>query len=534
MSEDQHADEVETVGPTARTSGAARRTATIAGVAVAVAAVLSGGAYAAWSFLDGGGPHPEDVLPASTIGVVSVDLDPSAGQKISAIRSIRKFPALKDALGLQADDDLREFAFDKILEQGDCTLDFDQDIEPWLGKRAGFGAVDLGDEDPAPVIALQVDDPEKARTEFAKVVECTDPDDFAYTVGDDYLIASDSTEHAKAILAEGRRHPLADDPSYRKWTSAVGDAGVVSFYVSRAAVSYVQDLAEELGSGFAEGMVSSGVTAGAAVGPRVAADPMPEFKGMAGTVRFADGGMELSIAAGGTTDLADGREVGSRISRLPANTAIAVGFGVPQEFARALVDQLGTAVAGSPDDLVDEVESETGLVLPEDLQTLLGESVTFSLGGEVPDDLEAVDRPEQIPAGLLVHGDPDAIRAVIEKIEDHVGTRLADVPLVLDASDEAVVIATSRDYADDLLAHGGLGSADRYRAAVPEAGKASGVFYLDLDSAWRDAIADVVAGEAGDDAGRRFDENTAPLKSLGVSSWTDGDVTHTLLKLTTD
>jgi len=533
-------DDIETVGPPAGRGGGSRRTALIAVVAVVVATVLGGGAFAAYSFLNGGGPHPEDVLPASTIGVVSVDLDPSAGQKISAITSIRKFPALKEALGLHADDDLREFAFDKILEQGDCQgLDFDQDIKPWLGKRAAFGAVDLGDADPAPVIALQVSDPAKAEKQFAAVVDCTDPEHFAFVVGDDYLIASDSVDHAKAILADGARHPLAADASYRKWTGEVGDAGVVNFYVSSAAGKYFKDLVDEFGPGFGpgldEGMAGADVTAGTGVGARAAsADPFANFKGLAGTVRFADGGMELAVATGGTTDLTGGRRVGPEMSRLPADTAIALGFGVPKDFAAALVDQLGGALAASSDDLAGEVESETGMDLPDDLQALLGESLTFSLGGDVPPALDSIERPDQVPAGLLVHGDPDAIKAVIAKIEDHVGTTLADIPLVLDASDDAVVIATSQAYADELLKSGRLGSADGYRSAVPDADKASGVLYLDFDSKWRDAIADIVAGGSDDASSRTFDENTKPLKSLGISSWNDSGVTHTLLRLATN
>jgi hypothetical protein len=533
--------DIETVGPPTRPGGGSRRTAVIAVVAVVVAAVLGGGAFAAYSFLEGGGPHPEDVLPSSTIGVVSVDLDPSAGQKISAITSIRRFPALKDALGLHADDDLREFAFKKILQEGDCKgLDFDQDIKPWLGKRAALGAVDLGDADPAPVLALQVSDRAQAEKEFAAVVDCTDPEDFEFVVGDDYLIASDSAAHAKAILDDGVRHPLADDPSYQKWTGEVGDAGVLNFYVSAGAGKYFRDLVDELGLGLGPGvgagLAGADPTAGAGVGGRaVGADPFKNFKGMAGTMRFSDGGMELAVATGGTTDLSGGRVVGPQVSRLPSDTAIALGFGVPKDFAAALVDQLGGTVAGSSGDFAGEVESETGMDLPDDLQTLLGESLTFSLGGDVPASLDSVDRPDEVPAGLLIHGDdPDQIKAVIAKIEDHLGTSLADIPLVLDASDDAVVIATSQDYADELLKSGGLGSTDRYRSAVPEVDRASGLLYLDFDSKWRDAIADVVAGEDGDDAGQRFDENTKPLKSLGISSWNDDGVTHTVVKLAID
>ena len=203
-----HQTEVLSTAPTG-----SRRLLVIGLVAALVVAVLGGGAWAAYSFLSGSGPRPEEALPASTVAVVSIDLDPSAGQKIAAIKAIRKFPSLKKSLGLEADDDLRKYIFDKATESGDCDgLDFDDDVKPWIGKRAALGAVDLGDDTPAPVIALQITDRDKARTGISGIADCAGAgDDFKWAIGDDYLIASDSQEHADAILRDGEKKPLADD-----------------------------------------------------------------------------------------------------------------------------------------------------------------------------------------------------------------------------------------------------------------------------------------------------------------------------------
>jgi hypothetical protein len=252
--------EFETLGPEGPSAGS-RRTAIIAAAAVVVVAVLGGGAYAAYSFLNGGGPQPEDVLPASTVAVVSVDLDPSAGQKIAAIKSIRRFPTLKKSLGLEADDDLREYIFDKIIDEGDCkNLTFDKDIKPWLGKRAAFAGVDLGDDTPAPALALQISDPDKAKAGFEAVVKCGDPQGFAFVVGDDYLIASDTTRHAQEILDLGKKHPLADDAAYQKWTGEAGDAGVLNFYVAKRAARYAVDLLDQLSQGFTRSLTGDDST----------------------------------------------------------------------------------------------------------------------------------------------------------------------------------------------------------------------------------------------------------------------------------
>lgn len=533
-------------------AGGSRRVAIIAAVAVVVATVLGGGAFAAYSFLAGDGPQPDQALPASTIAVVSVDLDPSAGQKIAAIKSIRKFPTLKENLGLDADDDLRRWIFDMVTEDADCTgLDFADDVLPWLGKRAAFAAVDLGEDDPAPAIALQVSDAEGARSGFEAIVECADPgDDFAFVVGEDYLIASDSAEHAQAILDGGKSRPLADDEAYQKWTGEAGDPGVLSFYVSRKAAEYAIDLAGEFGGAlgedltdfdeeeFADELGDEGFTAGSAAstGTRVD-DPfeameeaLEDFQGLGGTVRFADGGMELSVAVGGLDTGEGAARIGDRIEDLPEETAVAFGFGVPGDFAAKYLDQI-EGVFGSG--FLDEAEQETGLEIPEDVQTLLGDSLSLSLGGDAPDSLEALESPEDLPLGLLVHGDADEIEAVIAKLEESLDLSLSDLPLNVEAADGKVALSPG-DYGEQLLEDGDLGAKDGFRTAVPDAERVEGVVYVDFNSAWLELLVDVIADEEGGSAAAEVEENLEPLRSLGISSWTDGDVRHGLVKISTD
>ena len=128
-----------------------RQRGVIAVVASVVAVVLiAGGGFAAWQFFAGGGPRPAEVLPASTFALVTVDLNPSGGQKVEAIRTLRKFPSWKKRTGLTPDSDVLEAIFDKALEKGPCkALDYETDVKPWIGHRAGFGGVLLGNQ-PAP------------------------------------------------------------------------------------------------------------------------------------------------------------------------------------------------------------------------------------------------------------------------------------------------------------------------------------------------------------------------------------------------
>lgn len=528
--------EVETVGPQVRPPRS-RRVTVVTVVAVAVAAVLGGGAYAAYSFLNGGGPQPADVLPASTVAVVSVDLDPSAGQKIAAIKSIQRFPLLKKELGLHADDDLRQFVFDKVTGSGACRPDFDRDVKPWLGKRAAFAGVDLGGSTPVPVIALQISDPAKARTGFDAIVRCLHPKDFAFVVGDDYLIASDSAAHAQAVLSKGKEKPLADDAAYQKWTGEAGDAGVVSFYVGKSAAEYGEKLLDQFSGGFAEGLLGDTSAGSGATGDLGSTNPFASpkkaltgFEGLGGTIRFSGGGMELSLAAGGLTTVADSPPVGDEIGDLPGDTAVALGFGVGKDYAKSVLDRLG----GQGDDLSQQAEDQAGLDLPGDLQTLLGTAVTLSLGGKAPSSLDDLHGPADLPVGLVIHGDAEKIKAIIAKVEDHLGRSLSDIPLNVDDAGGKVAIGPG-DYAgNELLKNGDLGEKHNFADAVPDADKAGAILYVDFDSAWRDLLVKAVTDEEGASSGNVLDENTKPLRSLGISSWIDGGVTHALFKLTTD
>ncbi len=154
----------------ARRSGPSPLRWVLSAVVVVLVAALIGGVTVAVRGLSGGGSQPEDALPAGAIAFAKVDLDPPAGQKINAIRFLRKFPALKDKVGLNAD--LRESLFEEMAQgAGWDDLSFDKDVAPWLGQRIGIAAYPGGEND-APrvfgaagnvVVALQVTDEAKAR-----------------------------------------------------------------------------------------------------------------------------------------------------------------------------------------------------------------------------------------------------------------------------------------------------------------------------------------------------------------------------------
>jgi hypothetical protein len=499
----------------------------VAVVASVVAVVLiAGGGYAAWQFFAGGGPRPAEVLPASTFGLVTVDLNPSGGQKIEAIKTLRKFPSWDERTGVKPDSDVLEAIFDEAFEDGPCkALDYERDIKPWIGSRAGFGGV-LLDELPAPVIALQVSDAANAEPGFAKLAKCSgmaEDEDFGWTVTDDYVIASDSEAHAKAIVAAGEKSSLAENADFQKWTEEVGGPGIMNAYLGRQAVGVLSD---GLGSGL-EDLTGEGLTEGGSGSEDEVAKAFEDFKGAAAGMKFADGGIELSFAGGGAAKAGD-KTVGKHVGALPADTAAVVALAVPTKALEAMKSDEGSE--GGLAWLGEFFAAGSGLELPDDLITLLGSSLSLSVGPDAPADLDAVEGLDELPLGLLVRGDEAKIKAVIAKVEATTGARLADLPATLSAEDGKVAIATSPGYADDLLADGSLAQDAGFEDVVSHADEAQAVGYVSFDNGWTKALREVVAEEGDKDADEVM-ENLAAVRALGASAWRDGDTAHGLVRL---
>ena len=94
-----------------------------------------------------------------------------------------------------------------------------------------------------------------------------------------------------------------------------------------------------------------------------------------------------------------------------------------------------------------------------------------------------------------------------------------------------VAVGLSQAYVDSLLKKGNLSSVAAFDAVVPQADRATGSLYVNFDAGdgWAEQLADTLSD--GDAEAR---SNIAPLDALGLSGWSDGDVEHGLLRLTTD
>ena len=528
--------------------GGSRRTALIAGGIVGAVALVGGAAWAAtWYFSSG--PDAAEVLPATTIGYAQINLDPSGDQKIEALRTFNKFPGFKDELDLDATDDIRKHLFEEIQNDGTCPdLDYAKDIEPWLGDRMAFAAVDAGEDDPSPVFVVQVSDGGEAEDGLDKLLSCgsaassDESGSSGYVVDGEWAVLAETQDLGEQVVESAEEGTLADDEDYRHWTDEAGDDGIMTLYAAPEAGNELATLMQDR-TGMAS-LASGGDLAGAAgtVGMESTesavsddtVDQLEDFKGAAIKVRFSDGSIEAQFAAEvGQTDLAEafagdsGAEV---VSTLPDDTALALGGSFEEGWFTALLEWAAEAAGdgASAEERIAEIEDESGLELPEDAETLTGEAFAIAVSSDIDiEELVNNDDASNLGVGVKVQGDPAAVEEVLDKIRPQTED---ETLLQSQASGDYVSFGPDPDWLDELSEDGDLGGFDTYRDVVPESDRASSVFYLNVDAGddWlvraledADTPADVV-------------ENVEPFSAFGVSSWFDGNTVHGLVKLTTD
>lgn len=515
--------------------GAGRRRGLLIGGGIAALALVGVGAWAATQFF-ATGSQPSEALPASTVGYASIDLDPSGVQKIEALRTLNKFPAFKEEFGLDADDDIRERIFEEIDLPDGCQLFYGEDIEPWLGDRMAIAAVDLGADDPAVVGVLQVTDADQAEAGLAKIRDCGSEGDAegGWVIDGDWAILAETEKQAQAVVDAADEGTLADDPDYQELTTAAGSAGIVSLYAAPEAGRYFDGSMGGM-TGFAEEL-EQGLTGTDTLGELTEAapsdaSPLADFKGMAVTARFDDGSLEIEGAGDSGVDmskwLGTGRG-GDVVETLPPATAVALGMGFDEGWLTQLVEQVASRSGGgmTAADLFDEASAATGLDLPQDAESLVGESAALMFGSEFdPEAFFNSGDPADLPIAMKAKGDDQAAIAVLEKIFDQQPD--ASQYLGLDSDAGYFVIGPDTELRTGILGNGGLGKTEIYQDVIRESDKASAVVFVNFN-----AGDDWLVKLAGEDP--TVVENLKPLAGFGIAVWQDDDWSHGVLRLTTD
>lgn len=567
--------------------GGGRRKAWIAG-GVTLAVVAAVGGYVGYQAVFASGPQPAEALPDSTVAYLSVDLDPSGKQKYEALQALQKFPGFSEETGLDRDSDLRRELFESIQDAGACPdVDWGDDIEPWLGNRFGVAAVDLGDDNfegapVTPVAVVQISgDEDAAEDGLEKLRDCgnvgmgglgmsMDPglagstsdepsssDEVGgWVVRDGWIVVAPTQDLAEQVSDDAAESPLTDDDDYERWTDAVGDVGILNGYAAPEAGKVLGDALAE----FSSFTVSCSATS-YPVDPddpyaseddpyddpydeycdeeatEEQADAVREmfadFDGAAMAVRFADEGMEIETASstefGGYGEYAGTDRGDDIVAGLPDDTAIAAGAGFEQGWFEAYLDYVSSInpMGEGLDEMLEVLEEVSGLALPEDVETLAGESAAVAIGPDV--DIEQLDggNAEGLPLAFKVQGDSEAIDGVLQKLlaAPEVDQEFKD-SFAYSSDGDTTVGGFDPDWNAEVADGGDLGGTDLYQDVVPESEDASAVLFVNFNAGdWVSQLA-----RSDEDA----QELLEPLAAAGMSVWTDDDVVHSLVKITTD
>ncbi|HVE97829.1 MAG TPA: DUF3352 domain-containing protein [Mycobacteriales bacterium] len=410
----------------------------IGAIATAVAVTAGVGAYAAMQ-LRGGGRQPETVAPATAFAFAKVDLDPSARQKLVVRELMRKFP---DAPQGELDEVFDEFL--RTALQGDDDVDFDRDVDPWLGDRIGVAGF-TGPSGRPSVLGIIRSKDDGAAVPALQRLAAADDSAAAYLLRDGYVLVGPdqaSLDFAVAGIADGT---LADHDEYADDVAALDGDQIVTAWADLTKA--YEAAAEDLG-----------------------ADPedVPEILADRLTGRFALGvhaERDYIEMEGVTTGVDTGSLTGSPatlLADLPGSTVAAVSaVDVGRQLEESL-DAFG-AFPGLPTraDLTASVQESFGLDLSADLLPLLGDQTVLSLG-DVP-DFESDEAPDVALLSLVA--DPARAGKVASKIQDLATQQGA--PLRARVVGNTFLVATGDSYLDALSAGGSrLAERPRFRRAV--------------------------------------------------------------------
>ncbi len=512
----------EWVGPGGPPPRRRRRGAIVGAIGAAFAIVLGGGAFAAYQYLNGGGPQPAEALPSDSVAYLRIDLDPSASQKVNALRLLRRVPEFEEATGISSEtDDLRELMFDTMVEGTDCDLSYDNDIEPWIGDRAGLAAVPV-DEQLVSVAAIQVSDEQAARDAIDAIKECglttssfagPEVDVTSGGVGDvmassdvvdsadessdvdfvgDYMLIADHPDALPDIVSDAETSPLSESDQFQSDMDALDGEGFASYWV---------DL-----DGFRDAAASMG-------GPSGQFD-MAGAHSMFGALRAGSDNIEFVMQTRSDADIS--ADVDNPISDLPDTTLMAASASGGAELVDSHWGDLQSMVEGigGPDayaEMLSRVEAETSLRLPDDLQTILGDNITLAMDstGLTPENFGSED-PADFYFGARMTTDQAAIQDVVDRLNAKLASEGMSGSLITQETDDGLVVASNEDYAGMLASGGDLGSSDGFETAVPDGAASTVAFYLDFDR-----LADAMAQDESTDP--EIIETLDPMRALGSS-----------------
>lgn len=456
------------------------------------AVVLVGGGVGAFIAADPLGFRSADtaiakMVPADATTYVHLDMAPSPAQQAELIRFALKFPSFRENPSVREGGDLREAYFDSWMDDhpGCSNVTFDADIKPWLGDNfAAFWRPQETD----PTLIVSAKDQAEAEAAATKLNNCGAITANSTAYRDGHLIVSPAAGGAERTSSDALTASLADKEEFKEDFAKLGATGLASAWSS--------------GQGLEDLVAQSGASPSTPTGDNT-------LRSVAGTMRFSGGNPEAVVVAKSTQELPTAAT--TNVGDLPGDTSLAIGIGGGRSMVGPLVDNLDAAGMDP-----ETFAASTGLQLPGDLETLLGDD--FILSADRLDE-QSLSDPSRAPIGLSIKTDPTKLKVLVDRFGN------SGLPLVQRDGDGISYLAFSPDYATKLQNPGSrLKDSPGFQAAVAEPGKAQMVAYWDMS-----AYSDLISGEA--DPEDRADLEV--LQSVGLSSFNDGgDYTRVVARMT--
>jgi Protein of unknown function (DUF3352) len=496
---------------------------------VVLTVMVGGGAFAFYQVdpfhLFRAGPQASEAFPASAVFYAGVDLNPTASQKVDALRFLNHFPAFRAKAGLtDANADVRDAVVGKTVDGLDCPgVDYAHDVEPWLGERFGVAVMPPAAQDTAPVaFAVQVNDDAAARKGIEALNGCDDavpsPVSGGSVVGvsfvNGFMLLAETQSQADAYATSAGQHSLADDADFKADMDSLGDLGVATMWVDVAGAvdAYADKLPQ---TGQIDALTSS-------------------FGRVAATFRFASDHVEVASSVFGDTLPVD--HAGNPVVNLPDSTVFALSeSGGDQRIAQAWKKGIDRARSQDPsiDSEISDFEARTGLSLPIDLETLFGHNIMLALDkqGLTADALSAADL-SLLNVGVRFTNDPAKLDALYAKVTDLIRSESgSDVMLSKKDFFDGIAIATNHAYAVKLTGiDGDLGDSDAFRSVVDDGAGKEFVLFFNFD-----AVKDQMLKAMSDDGeSQEAIDNLRPLKAFGITAEVDGHYEHLTVSLSVD
>lgn len=509
--------------PSPQNSGGRRTTAVAASLGLVGVLAIGGGAFAISQALSGGGDQPADVLPADTIAYARLDIDPGVGQKIAAVRFL---DGLDDQTRAILDStDIRQEFFDQVIagEPGLSGFDYATDIEPWLGDRLGIGLVpNDGESEPILAIALQVSDHNLADESLNELISSAGEDGTDWFFQGDYVVFSEA-EHSADLERRVNAGTLADSADFRADHDALGDHGIASFWADLDAINELitanltgfddpYDVYDPYGSTGDLGALFGGLSTGDDVVGRVAAavrlgDDYIEIHGLAH-------GQDVGIAGGNSAQL---------VTQLPDTTAIALGVEHGDQWVESFWNTLSELDPNLTEQARAEAES-IGLTLPQDAQTIVGDSLAISIGANIVEGFDYYSEVEPEIALKVSTEDPERVRTILA---DVLGAPLdGSNGFHFESDATTYTVGGSQSYVSTVAAGGNLGGTSLFQAAVPHADGAAVIGFVDLN-----AFEAELLSTTSDPNGRAIIQD---IGAIGFSASVDGDTSEFTLRIVAD